>query len=47
MLMLDPAVPLHICGDAYSSDQGWTEGAFATAERVVQRHLGIAAPGWL
>lgn len=47
MLMPDPAVPLHICGDAYSSDQGWTEGAFATAERVVQRHLGIAAPPWL
>jgi monoamine oxidase len=47
MLRPDPATPLYICGDAYSSDQGWTEGALATAERVMERHLGLAPPPWL
>lgn len=47
MLMPDAGTPLFICGDAYSSDQGWAEGALATAERVMQRHLGLAPPGWL
>lgn len=47
MLMPDPATPLYICGDAYSSDQGWTEGALATAERVMEGHLGLAPPPWL
>lgn len=47
MLQPDPATPLFVCGDAYSSDQGWAEGALATAERVVQRGLGLSAPGWL
>lgn len=41
MLRPDPTTSLYICGDAYSSDQGWTEGALATAERVMQRYLGV------
>lgn len=47
MLRPDPATPLYVCGDAYSSDQGWTEGALATAERVMERYLGLARPPWL
>ena len=43
----DPSVPLFVCGDAYSFDQGWTEGAFDTAESVLQRFLGLARPTWL
>ena len=47
MLMPDPATPLYVCGDAYSSDEGWTEGALATAEQVAQDHLGLTPPPWL
>jgi hypothetical protein len=29
--------PVHICGEAYSRDQGWVEGALQTSEDVLQR----------
>jgi monoamine oxidase len=32
--------PVHICGEAYSRDQGWVEGALETAEDVLAR-LGV------
>jgi monoamine oxidase len=32
-----PAVPLYICGDAYSNWQGWVEGALETAEMVLEK----------
>lgn len=47
MLQPDPATPLYVCGDAYSADQGWAEGALATAESVLERYLGLQAPPWL
>ncbi len=47
MLQPDPSVPLHVVGSTYSSDQGWAEGALATAERLVTEHLGLARPPWL
>lgn len=37
-------VPVYVCGDAYSHAQGWVEGALATAEEMLQGHLGLAAP---
>jgi monoamine oxidase len=37
-----PGVPVYICGDAYSHQQGWVEGALATAEDVLQRHMQLA-----
>jgi lysine 2-monooxygenase len=40
MLQPDPSVPLYVCGEAYSHDQGWVEGALDTAEEVVER-LGM------
>ena len=42
-----PFYPVFICGEAYSHGQGWVEGALATAEGVLQKHLGIEAPTWL
>lgn len=40
-------LPLFVCGEAYSTNQGWIEGALETAERVLQEHLGQAPPAWL
>lgn len=37
----------YICGEAYSHAQGWVEGALATAENMLQRHLGLQAPSYL
>ncbi|MGH3128475.1 MAG: flavin monoamine oxidase family protein [Gaiellaceae bacterium] len=36
-------VPLYVCGEAYSHDQGWVEGALDTAEEVVEM-LGVQPP---
>lgn len=36
--------PCYICGEAYSTNQTWAEGALQTAELVLQR-LGVPAPG--
>ena len=37
-------VPVYVCGDAYSHAQGWVEGALATAEEMLQTHLGLEPP---
>lgn len=34
-------VNLHVCGEAYSLEQGWVEGALKSAERVLQE-MGLA-----
>jgi monoamine oxidase len=36
-----PAVPVYVCGEAYSESQGWVEGALQTAELVCTKHLGL------
>jgi monoamine oxidase len=38
---------VHICGEAYSDQQGWVEGALCVAERMLQEHFGIEWPSWL
>ena len=38
---------IYICGEAYSTNQGWVEGALQTTEHVLRDHFGLAAPGWL
>jgi len=43
----NPAVPVYICGEAYSRSQGWAEGALETAELVLQQHLCLPAPDWI
>jgi monoamine oxidase len=35
----EPGVPIYVAGDAFSRAQAWVEGAFETADRVVQRVL--------
>jgi hypothetical protein len=45
ILQPDPTVPLYVCGEAYSHDQGWVEGAFDTAEQVVEK-LGVDPPSF-
>ena len=39
MLRPDDKEKVYICGDAYSFDQGWSEGALETAERVLTKKL--------
>jgi monoamine oxidase len=36
---------LYICGEAYSSEQGWVEGALQSTERVLKR-LKLRPPPW-
>jgi hypothetical protein len=38
-----PWVPLYLCGEAYSRDQGWMEGALKSAELVLSS-LGVTPP---
>ncbi len=40
-------LPVYICGEAYSSGQGWVEGALETAELVLQTHLHLSPPDWV
>jgi monoamine oxidase len=39
--------PCYICGEAYSTNQTWVEGALQTAEIVLQKHFGLSKPGWI
>jgi monoamine oxidase len=43
----EPAEAIHICGEAYSDQQGWVEGALCVAERMLQEHFALACPEWL
>lgn len=38
---------IHICGEAYSDQQGWVEGAFCVAEKMLQEYFGLDRPYWL
>ncbi|RZS91938.1 flavin monoamine oxidase family protein [Aquimarina brevivitae] len=38
---------IHICGEAYSDQQGWVEGAFCEAEKMLQKHFHLDWPNWL
>jgi flavin-dependent amine oxidoreductase len=39
-------LPVYICGEAYSNNQGWVEGALQTAELVLEK-LGLRWPDWV
>jgi hypothetical protein len=41
-----PDFPCYICGEAYSTNQTWVEGALQTAELVLEK-LGLAKPTWV
>jgi monoamine oxidase len=38
---------VYICGEAYSINQGWVEGALQTAELMLDEHFGLKPPKWL
>ncbi len=46
ILQPDGSVGLYVCGEAYSHDQGWVEGALDTAEEVVGL-LGVQSLSWI
>ena len=39
--------PCYVCGEAYSTNQTWVEGALQTAECVLQKRFKLAAPSWV
>ena len=39
--------PCYVCGEAYSTNQTWVEGALQTAEIVLQKHFGLLKPAWI
>lgn len=42
-----PGQPVFICGESYSTMQGWIEGALMSAEGMLQSRFGLAWPSWL
>ena len=39
-------LPVYICGEAFSQEQGWIQGALHTAEHVLQDYFGLQMPGF-
>lgn len=44
---LDEEQPVYIVGEAYSSTQGWVEGALETSEYVLKNYFEMSDPAWL
>jgi hypothetical protein len=42
-----PDFPCFVCGESWSTNQTWVEGALQTAEIVLQRHFQLAPPDWI
>jgi monoamine oxidase len=38
---------IHIVGEAYSDQQGWVEGAFCEAEKMLEEHFHLERPYWI
>ncbi|MEV7395082.1 FAD-dependent oxidoreductase [Streptomyces sp. NPDC091215] len=38
---------LYVCGDAWSTGQGWVYGALTQAELMLEEHFGLPRPPWL
>jgi monoamine oxidase len=43
----DAEEDIHICGEAYSDQQGWVEGALCEAEKMLQESFSLQRPSWL
>jgi hypothetical protein len=41
-----PDVSLLICGESFSNEQGWIEGALTSAEHIMQDKFGLRWPSW-
>jgi monoamine oxidase len=37
LIRLDPSAPVHVCGEAYSTFQGWVEGALESADYMLEQ----------
>lgn len=42
-----PSVPLYVCGEAWSRQQGWVEGALESADDVLENALHVPRPHWM
>lgn len=38
---------LYICGESYSSNQGWIEGALNSAENLLEENFNLSRPAWI
>ncbi|WP_426294933.1 flavin monoamine oxidase family protein [Dyadobacter endophyticus] len=38
---------IYVVGEAYSDQQGWVEGAFCEAEKMLESHFHLLRPDWL
>ena len=41
------SMPVYICGESYTNQQGWVEGALTSAEHVLQKYFKLRTPAWL
>ena len=39
-------IRVFVCGEAYSHQQGWVEGALRTADEMLFRHFKLELPSW-
>ena len=39
-------LPVYVCGEAWSHQQGWVEGALQTTEVMLENHFDLARPDW-
>lgn len=39
--LTEPLPGIHVCGEAYSDDQGWVEGALRSADLVLAKAFGL------
>lgn len=42
-----PGSNVFLCGDCYSENQGWVEGALNTAEMVLETQFNLPRPNWV
>jgi Flavin containing amine oxidoreductase len=47
ILQPKPPIKVHVCGEAYSHNQGWVEGALETADQLLQLHFNLPPPPWI
>ncbi len=42
-----PSSHVFLCGESYSNQQGWVEGAINNAEVMLETHFGLQRPDWV
>jgi Flavin containing amine oxidoreductase len=47
ILQPKPGIPVFVCGEAYSHQQGWVEGALRTADEMLMKYFRLELPSWL